>query len=84
MNVHELIVNYDRFKVIVRFSSDEEMKRAKRGLILLSSKFNLCKGGKPWWDGMTSKQRAQIEADSDWLNDRITQAKLEYSGGNRT
>ena len=77
-----LVVNYERFKITVLFNSDEEVNRAKRGMLLLQSGFNLCKGGKLWWDGMTSQQRTTIEADADWLNNRITEAKLEHAYGN--
>jgi len=32
--------------------------------------------GSALWDSMTPELRAQIESDADWLNDKITAAKL--------
>ena len=80
MSDNELIVNYQTFKLVLRFRGTAEVERAKRGLILLTSKFHLYLDGRSrsWWDGLTKQQRADIEADSDWLNDKITNAKLEH------
>ena len=81
---NELIVNYNTFKLVLRFRGTE-VERVKRGLILLTSKFHLYLDGRSrsWWDGLTKQQRAEIEADSDWLNDKITKAKLEHAHNRR-
>lgn len=39
-----LVVNYGMFKINIHFNGYEEVRRARSGLLLLTSKFNLCLG----------------------------------------
>jgi hypothetical protein len=75
-----LDVDFGVFKLQLRFDSDEEIARAKRAARLIGTQGQI----RLWhpemrliWDSFSPEKRARYEADADWLNDKITAAKLE-------
>jgi hypothetical protein len=75
-----LYVKFGALELVIRFSSDEEVARAKRGMMLIGTPAIRLNGhARAFWDTLTPERRARIERDADWLNDKITAAKLELS-----
>jgi len=81
-----LDVNFGIFSVQVRLKDQAEIGRAHRALRLISGTQAIplqSSAGRDIWDSLTPERRAQYEADADWLNDKITEAKLKQWQGSR-